>query len=188
VKAVIEHLSIPREGETWNGDAVVVRPYERGTMFAVVDALGHGEHAAVVAKMATECLEQAPLEGGVRELVETLHRKLRGSRGAAAMLCLFEDGRLEGCGVGNVELRSIRTRVPVVLSPGILGGTINRIRIFEAQLSPGDRLVLFSDGISSRIDLDACRGISAAQACRTLMERHRRSHDDATVLITDIEA
>jgi len=188
VRATIEHLSIPREGEACNGDAAIVREYERGTMFAVIDALGHGEHAAAVAKVAIECLSEVQLDRGVRAIIEILHRRLRGGRGAAAMVCLFEDGKLEGCGVGNVELRSIRTRVPVVLSPGILGGNINRIRIFEAQLSPGDRLVIFSDGISSRLDLDACRGVPAAQACRVLMERHRRSHDDATVLITDIEA
>jgi phosphoserine phosphatase RsbX len=64
---------------------------------------------------------------------------------------------------------------------------MTRLRLFHADLAPGDRLVLFSDGISSRFDEEVGRSAPALATCRAIMERHRRPHDDATVLVTDIE-
>ena len=53
MKVTVEHLSLPKEGERLNGDAVVVHRYERGTLVSLIDALGHGEYAAAVAKTAS---------------------------------------------------------------------------------------------------------------------------------------
>jgi negative regulator of sigma-B (phosphoserine phosphatase) len=187
VRLAVEHVVIPREGEQMSGDAVFVRRGERGGVFAVIDALGHGERAAEAAQAALVALDEAPAGSGVAAIIDLIHGRLRGTRGAAAMVCVLTDGRLEGCAVGNVELVSLGTRVPWVPSPGILGASVRRVRTFEAQLAAGDRLVLFSDGVSPRMDLSICKGMSAADACRALMTRYRRPHDDATVLIADIE-
>ena len=184
-----EHLCVPRQGETECGDIAVVRTDADVSLLAVIDALGHGPHAATAARIAAELLAVAPLDRGVLHLMESLHAALRGSRGAAAMLCLLStDGRLQGCGVGNVEMRTVGSRVPTVLTPGILGASVNRLRTFEARVVPGDRLVLFSDGISSRMDLGSVRGLSPAGACDVLMTQNRRTHDDSTLLVIDIEA
>jgi negative regulator of sigma-B (phosphoserine phosphatase) len=185
----VEHLSVPREGETECGDIAVVRIEADFMLLAVIDALGHGPLAAAAAHIAAELLDTAPLDRGVLHLMETLHGALRGSRGAAAMLCILTpDGRLQGCGVGNVEMRTTGSRVPTVLTPGILGASVNRLRTFEARVVPGDRLVLFSDGLSARMDLASVRALPPAGACEALMTQYRRSHDDSTVLVTDIEA
>jgi negative regulator of sigma-B (phosphoserine phosphatase) len=184
-----EHLCVPRQGETECGDIAVVRTDADVSLLAVIDALGHGPHAATAARIAAELLAVAPLDRGVLHLMESLHAALRGSRGAAAMLCLLStDGRLQGCGVGNVEMRTVGSRVPTVLTPGILGASVNRLRTFEARVVPGDRLVLVSDGISSRMDLGSVRGLSPAGACDVLMTQNRRTHDDSTLLVIDIEA
>jgi len=100
---------------------------------------------------------------------------------------ILSGGRLVGCSVGNVELRSATRRVPVVLSPGVLGSSLGRLHLFEAPLSAGDRLVLFSDGIAGRFEDELSRRLPGLEMCRAIMDRHRRPHDDATVLITDIE-
>lgn len=185
----VEHRSVPRQGEAECGDIAVFRADAGVTLFAVIDALGHGPHAASAARIAADHLVGAALDRGLLHLIETLHAALRGSRGAAAMLCILTpDGVLQGCGVGNVELRAIGSRVPAVLTPGILGASINRLRTFEARLSVGDRLIIFSDGLSARMDLDRVRGLSPGEACDVLMAEYRRSHDDSTVLVTDIEA
>ena len=161
-----DHLCVPRQGETECGDVAVIRAEAEFSLLAV-----------------------APLDRGVLQLMESLHAALRGSRGAAAMLCILAaDGRLQGCGVGNVEMRTVGSRVPIVLTPGILGASVNRLRTFEARVVPGDRLVLFSDGISSRMDLGSVRGLSPAGACDVLMTQNRRTHDDSTLLVIDIEA
>jgi negative regulator of sigma-B (phosphoserine phosphatase) len=188
VRVATEFLSLPKDGEQVNGDAVVVRNGgDHPVMLAVIDALGHGAAAASVAAAATAYLGEAPLDRGVVKLVEGLHGRLRGSRGAAAMVLIFSGGRVEGCGVGNVEMRSVKRRVPVVLSPGVLGASLGKLHLFEAQLSAGDRLVVFSDGIAGRFDDELSRGLTGLETCRRIMDRHRRPHDDATVLVTDIE-
>jgi negative regulator of sigma-B (phosphoserine phosphatase) len=187
VKLSVEHLVVPKEGEEQSGDAVFVRVSDGGGVFAVIDALGHGERAAQAAAVALAVLRDAPVSWGAGVLVEQLHLRLRGTRGAAAMICVVREGRIEGCSVGNVELISVGTRIPWVPSPGILGASLRRIRLFESQLNTGDRLVLLSDGVSPRVDPTQLRGFSASEACRTLMTRYRRPHDDATVLVADIE-
>ncbi|WP_438020801.1 SpoIIE family protein phosphatase [Sorangium sp. So ce315] len=187
MKIAVEYAILPKDGERVSGDAAFVRAAEDGCLFAVIDALGHGEHAAAVSSVALEALAASPPGEDVRAVIDRVHARLRGTRGAAGMICRFRDGRLRGCGIGNVELASHGTRVQWLQSPGILGASLGKVRIFDAQLAPGDRLAVFSDGVSPRFDLSLFRGMKAAEVCRTLMNRHRRSHDDSTVLIADIE-
>jgi negative regulator of sigma-B (phosphoserine phosphatase) len=182
-------MTVPRDGERENGDTALVRRDGESMLIAVIDALGHGPPAAQAAGVGKAYLSAAPLDRGVRYVVEGLHDQLRGTRGAAAMLLLVQAGQLEGCGVGNVALRSYRARIPALLTPGVLGGApLQRLRVFSAELSPGDRLVVHSDGIVARFDDEASKRASALETCRAIMERHRRPHDDATVLVTDVEA
>jgi negative regulator of sigma-B (phosphoserine phosphatase) len=179
----------PRTGETACGDGVLVREGEGRTMLAVVDALGHGPLAGEVTATALACLSRVALSGGPAAMQHELHAALRGTRGAAAMICVLEGGRITGCGVGNVELRTSPTSVPVILSPGILGSGVRAFRAFEGAAPPGTRIALFSDGISaSRLSLEAVRNLDAESACRAILERCGYAHDDAAILIADVRA
>jgi negative regulator of sigma-B (phosphoserine phosphatase) len=189
----VDWVSVPKSGESECGDAVVVRTEGDRTLLAVIDVLGHGKQAADVARIAVEFLRTVPLaggggamSGGVMAVIEGLHERLRGTRGAAAMVCIISGGTLEGCGVGNVELRCQRGRVPIVLTPGVIGAQIKRARAFRGGLPEGDRIVIFTDGISSRFSLKDLSRLSPGEACREILERGRRIHDDATVLVADI--
>jgi negative regulator of sigma-B (phosphoserine phosphatase) len=105
------------------------------------------------------------------------------------MILLLGGGRVEGCGVGNVEVRGQGARIPAVLTPGILGGgPVPRMKLFDAPLSGRGRIVVFTDGVSARMSLEDVAGLAPREACRALMDRHRRPGDDATVLVTDFEA
>lgn len=188
MKLAHHHVSLPKEGELVSGDAVIVREQAGTHLFVVIDSLGHGPVAAVVADRARAFLDKVPLDRDVRYVIDGLHAALRGTRGAAGMVCLVRKGRVEGCGIGNVEMRVIKDRVPVVLTPGILGVSTLRSRIFEGSISAGARLLLFSDGISPRMDLERIAKLSAEAACKLLMERYRRAHDDATVLVVDVQS
>ena len=64
-------LSRPREGESVNGDAVIVRRHGDAVLVAVVDALGHGPKAAEVAEASTEWLAAAHDVGGAPSLIAT---------------------------------------------------------------------------------------------------------------------
>jgi negative regulator of sigma-B (phosphoserine phosphatase) len=170
-----------------NGDGAFFRSDEhRGVLLALIDGLGHGPEAAKVAKSAIERLGEISLEATVLEIMENLHHHLRGTRGAAATVCLIRDGRIAACGVGNVELRSSETIIPFVFSPGILGARVQKFRVCGANLRAGTRLVMFSDGISTRLRLDVVRGLPPQGACAAIIEQHRKSEDDATVLVADI--
>lgn len=188
MKLSLHHVSLPKDGEKVSGDAVVVRVEPEGALLAVIDALGHGPAASPVADRGKAFLEGVTLERDVRYITEGLHEALRGTRGAAAMCCLLKKGRIEGCGIGNVELRSSKDRVPVVLTPGILGVSLQRVRTFEARVSAGARIYIYSDGVSPRMDLERVARLATEAACAALMRQYRRTHDDATLLVADIEA
>ncbi len=177
---------VPARGEHVSGDCAVVREEAGVTLIAVIDVLGHGPEAAKVAELAATHLRQGPM-GAAREAIASLHERLRGTRGAAASVCVVRDRTLTGCGVGNVEIRVLGTSVPTVLTPGILGHRVHRLREFAARLSDGDRLVFFTDGISSRVPLSDLRTLPPAEACRAIMHAHRRPHDDATVVVADLQ-
>jgi negative regulator of sigma-B (phosphoserine phosphatase) len=184
--AAVGWLSVPKAGETENGDLAVVRSEDGRTLLAVVDALGHGRHAAEVATAAAKYLEAAPLARGALHVMEGLHERLRATRGAAGMICIVSANKVEGCGVGNVEMRCEHSRLPIVLTPGIVGGRLRNPRAFGGELRTHDRLVIFTDGVSSRFSLRDVRGLSPDDACRAILERGRRIHDDATVLVADV--
>jgi negative regulator of sigma-B (phosphoserine phosphatase) len=184
----VDHRTVPREGESLSGDVVVVRHDADVSLLAVVDALGHGAHAAVVATTAQEWLATASLVDGVESLLTGLHGALRGSRGACVLLCLVSHGAVSGCSVGNVDMRWLKTRPPFVMTPGVVGHRIDRPRIFKAPATPGERVVIFSDGISARFDVRATATLSTADACHAIFSQHRRSHDDATVLVADFQS
>src|SRR5262249_18601266 len=151
------------------------------------DALGHGPIAAKAAAVAISSLERHPLDRGLQRLVETVHEDLRGTRGAAATICLLENGKLEGCGVGNVEMRCPGNKLPVQLNPGVLGLRARQLKVFQGTLRPGDKIFIFSDGISAQVRLDPLSDMSPRQACEEIIMKHRKPHDDATVLVAELE-
>jgi negative regulator of sigma-B (phosphoserine phosphatase) len=96
-------------------------------------------------------------------------------------------GEIEICAVGNVEVRSPDTRLPLVFSAGILGTRVNKFRVCKATLAARARLVLFSDGISSRTPIEDMRKLTPQAVCDAIMKKYRRKEDDATVLVADAE-
>jgi len=182
----IAYLTRPCPREIENGDAIVVRGEGASVIFGVIDALGHGRHAAAVAKLASEVIQKSEPTEDVQQVLEKMHAALTGTRGAAALVCKLQGGLLEGCGVGNVELRVHGSVVPVVLSPGVLGGRVLRFRVFRGELNEGSRLIVHSDGVSPKFSARELSSLSPEQACRHLLETYGRAHDDASVLIADV--
>lgn len=186
--ANVAFVSVPKIGELANGDRGLFRWNDAGhVLLAIVDGLGHGPGAAEVSTMTINGLQSLPLESSILQMMESLHQTLRGTRGVAATLCKLSARRLEACAVGNVELRSSDMTLPFMFSPGILGVRVQKFRICEAALKSPCRIVMFSDGISTRVRLDDVRNMPPEEASSTLLERHRRNEDDATVLIADVE-
>ncbi len=183
----IAWVSRPRAGETVNGDAVLVRQHGSSVLVALIDALGHGPKAADVAQASVEWLTSATPEecAGAPALVNGLHKRLHGTRGAAALLFVVSKNEIEACSVGNVELRSTTSKLPFVLTPGVLGVRLRQPKICTSPRLV-DRFVLHSDGISGRFDLRTSRTHSAADLATFIFGNHRHAHDDATVVVVDV--
>ena len=106
----------PASGEIESGDRVIVRRAGDELLVAVVDALGHGPKAALVATQAQLFLESLPWPSALtsEEVIAGLAQALHMSRGAAAMVSIVRGAQLDGCGVGNVELRAVNASVPLL--------------------------------------------------------------------------
>lgn len=184
----VAYRTIPRTGEHDSGDAVVVRREQDAALLAVIDGLGHGRLAALAANAAVNFLDRWPLGDDLESGMRGVHEALRGTRGAAAAICVVRERALVCCGVGNVEIRCQGVKLPILLSPGVLGARVQSFRVCRGDLPVGARLVLFSDGISYRVPLDNLRHLEPESLCENLMRDYRKSEDDASVLVCDVKA
>jgi hypothetical protein len=182
----------PRPGEQVSGDrSIAVGAGAAAALFGVVDGLGHGAHAAAAATCAIEVLGRSPGEP-LDDLLSLCHRALTETRGAAITLARihFESGVLSWTGVGNVAANLIAKRPggPEVRSSARLAGGIVGFRLPEGTapqeipISPGDLVVIASDGISDgyldTVDFSA----SAPVIAEHILATHSREADDALVL------
>jgi anti-sigma regulatory factor (Ser/Thr protein kinase) len=183
-------VSIAKQGEEVCGDAWALRETPDGRpLVLVVDGLGHGPGAFDAAREACRLFREDPLLGPAG-LMERIHRGLRPTRGAAAAVVEIDPGRgsLVYAGVGNIAgqvLGGDRPRA-LVSHHGILGHEARRIQEFTYPWPEGATLVLQSDGLTSRWDLDSYRGLMRhhpAVIAGILYRDFKRPHDDITVVV-----
>lgn len=179
------HASRPHPAETANGDVAVVRQEQGAVLVAIVDGLGHGIHANAAAATAASFLHTVSMTLSAETMCRRLHDALRGTRGVVATIVYVTGDQLHGCGVGNVELRTVGATVSAVLNPGILGVRALRFRAFEAVVSGTARLHLFSDGISSRFDPAKFANLPLEEACQQILQQWSKPTDDASILILE---
>lgn len=172
----------PRLGEASSGDAGAVRTVDGVTWVLLVDALGHGPAAAETAARAVDEHSRFNAELAIEDAFARLHKRLAGSRGAAATLLRFGAHTLNFGGVGNVSLRTLAgPRVPYMAANGIVGWRALHVRCGQLELSGSGRLLLFTDGIT-RAPLDELASLGPAALCRTLVDSYSLARDDATVI------
>lgn len=178
----------PYPGETENGDGWRVDPLPGGGLrVAVVDGLGHGPPAAHATRLALDVLGTR-LEADLEEALGACHQALIGSRGAAVTLAdiYVRAGSLRYIGVGNVEgcVAWSNHLTSFLLYRGIVGERIRTVRAHAVALEPGWRLLVYTDGISSRVHPADLHDVADPQALADLvLERCARSSDDATVVV-----
>jgi phosphoserine phosphatase RsbX len=175
-------------GEPVSGDAVFIAETPQGTLLALVDALGHGPMAASAAELAVETIAAHRHERPAR-IVEACHERLLRGRGAVMSVILL-DPRGEGvfAGVGNVSARlypeSPRNTV-LLPSAGVVGHRYRTLRELTFRL-PGDGIgMLYSDGISSRVDPLGLGGPKTLidEAANSLLATFAKASDDASLIL-----
>lgn len=178
----------PCRGERVSGDLVVVE--ERGDYIfvAIIDALGHGPAAHIIANRATRFLKRA-WKTDLAQTMRGLHEDLRGTDGAAAGLCVLEVGRHAATyvGVGNTVIRTLGDGGKKIYStPGTLGHQIRTPREQKLTIADDEVLVLYSDGVKEQFELTDYPQLSYQDSrtiARTIVTRFGKDHDDASCAV-----
>ena len=188
MKMNVAYATTPKVGEIANGDRPFYRHDDVGHhLLAVIDGLGHGPEAQAATLAGLRFLEGVALSMPLSEMMLGLHEAMRGTRGAAGAVCATHGAELYACAVGNVELRPVRADVPLIASAGILGVRVQKFRVCSVRIALPCRLVMFSDGLANPTTISEFHPLPPQLACDGLIQRHRRTYDDTTVLIADLE-
>ncbi len=187
-RMAVEGFSVAVAGESVSGDDWAVDHTANGCSVFVVDGLGHGFAAAQAAQEGVRAFCDTRGCTPV-ERMEAIHARLRGTRGAAASLAAIDSDAetLSFVGVGNIAgavIAGSESRSLVSMS-GTLGHNVRSFRKFTYPWKPEMMLVLHSDGVSSRWDLNAYPGLarhSPALSAAVLYRDMARGNDDATVV------
>jgi hypothetical protein len=154
----------------------------------LVDGLGHGPQAAIAARAALSVFPTRTT-GTVEASLNAMNVALHSTRGAALSLATIDPARKSArfCGVGNVDGRIVTVEASRHLVPqnGIVGHTMPRPTAVEMPWPTDARLVMHSDGISSRWNMNAYPGLLArhpALLAGILFRDFARPRDDATVI------
>ncbi len=180
-------ISVPAPRETVCGDAwrIAVRGGDLAVM--VADGLGHGPQAAAAASLAVGAFEAQPFEDAAA-LIERTHKALTGSRGAAIAVATLGHAGVRYAGVGNIAgvLAGGDRGRGLPSQNGTVGVQIRRVQALDYEWPPRARLVMHSDGLTSRWTLDAYPGLAArhpAVMAGVLWRDCTRGRDDATIVV-----
>jgi anti-sigma regulatory factor (Ser/Thr protein kinase) len=181
-------VSVPRAGEEVCGDAWAVAAAQECPALMVVDGLGHGLGAADAARLAVRAFEASP-ELPPSALVATIHDALRGSRGAAVSVARIdrERGTVTYAGLGNVAgvVLSGGDARHLVSGNGTAGHNAGRISEFSYPWAEDAVLVMHSDGLGSRWQMDRYPGLPRRHPtliAGVLYRDWTRGRDDVTVV------
>lgn len=182
-------ICLPVYGEHVPGDAWDHAASSERAISMVVDGLGHGPLAA---QAAQEALRVFSGNSGRSpdDIVQMLHTVLRSTRGAAVAIAEIRatERKLRFCGVGNIAARACTAlgSKSFVSQNGTAGLEIRRTRLFEYDWPEHAHLIMHSDGLATRWDLQKYPGILARDPsviAGVLYRDYARGHDDVTVLV-----
>lgn len=184
-------VNVPYPGEEVCGDAWGIADASGQTLIVVADGLGHGPQAAEASHAAVRVF-QARAALGPAGIIGAAHEALRSTRGAAMAVARLDPVRREivYCGVGNIA--------GVVVAPGesrgqsmvshngTVGHTVRKIQEFVYPWEEGSLVILHSDGLTSRWQLDRHAGLAfkhPSLIAGGLYRDFARGRDDVTVLV-----
>ncbi len=176
-------------GETECGDNWGAACDATSATTLVADGLGHGAEAAIASRAAVDAVMSRPGQNAAA-LLEDAHYALRATRGAAVAVVRIDmlADRLVLAGVGNVACHAWlgAGRRQLVSHNGIVGSNMRKVQEFDAPWGADAMLILHSDGIGTRWNLDDYPGLAArhpAVIAAVLYRDFCRRRDDATVLV-----
>ena len=186
------YLSRPCLGERVSGDIAMVEQTEQLLFVAIIDGLGHGTDAHLVARNAKDYLQKI-WNYDVCHTMLRLHEKLKGSLGAAVGLGILnlETKQLSYTGVGNTVIRIFREQNQqncskrLYSTDGIVGSNIRYPVEQKLQLTKSDVILFYTDGIREHFSLEEYPLIFADDVMTIVSKFFRlfsKNYDDATCI------
>ena len=175
-------------GESVCGDGWATANGRRGASLLLVDGSGHGPLAAHAAEIATRAFA-ANIDKECVPLVETIHRALVPTRGAALAVARIDAAArvVRFVGVGNIGAVLVAGDGARRMASynGTVGHVAPRIREFTYSFTNRPLVILHSDGLSARWEIDSYPGLAASHpslVAGRVFRDQRRGRDDATVV------
>jgi len=171
------------------GDTGVIVQDDETCFIALVDVLGHGKDAATVAAVAEAFLAEN-CRKPVADLMQGLHERLKGSRGAVAFLGRLDlaTGDFRFAGIGNISAKVFGTDDPrrLMSKDGVVGYMMSTPREQILRLIPRDIVMLCSDGVREHFDILEHPGLlrgSAENVVENMLSQLSKGDDDASCLV-----
>jgi anti-sigma regulatory factor (Ser/Thr protein kinase) len=184
-------ISLPHPGETVCGDTFAYRLDGDRGLFVIADGLGHGSEARRASARVIEDLP--PASEPPARLLERAHAALHATRGAAVGVTVIDLAAGQAChaGIGNIATRIFDASgvKNMVSLPGIVGHNVRKLQSFDHPFGPHSLLVMHSDGLGTRWQLDAYPGLQAQHPsiiAAVLYRDHARGSDDVSVLVAGV--
>lgn len=179
----------PMQGEVLSGDIAVVCDDAKHFLVGLIDVSGHGADAHGLARHMQQVVLRDP-SLHVDVILERLHQQFHASRGAAVGLASLEHDvhRLTFAGVGNINIWRLGTENwRGVSRDGVIGQRMHSVYLQTVAFSPGDLLVMTSDGVSETIAQYLWglyqEGMSAQEFSELILCQAGKHHDDASCLV-----
>lgn len=186
----LHSVMLPKPGQQVCGDAFDVIEKKYVYKIIALDGLGHGPEAANASQAAIKeflnCENSTPVE-----TLREIHSKIKGTRGAVGMILHLDvaGGSLSFTGLGNISARlmSLGKNKSLISYNGIIGHTIpNTLTNNIILLSPQETLIVHSDGLKSRWDIDRLPNImdhDGSVVASALYKDFSRKTDDLLILV-----
>lgn len=185
---------VPYPGEIECGDSWAFSLQSGAPSLFAVDGSGHGPQAALAARGAVEAFEKSDQMDSVR-VMETVHRALAPTRGGAVAVARVDRSAhlLRFAGIGNIAAALVAggTTKRMVSLNGTAGHVAPRLREFTYPYTGAATVILHSDGLSAKWDMEAYPGLAVRRPsviAGVLSRDFRRSNDDAMVVVLRVAA
>lgn len=186
-------VMVAKRGELVCGDQWFVEEKDNMVSIIVLDGLGHGPEANKAACIAVDTFREKFQFAAPDEILAQVHESLKRTRGAVGLVVKADLARktLMHCGVGNISCRIINpvnyeNNKSLILFNGILGLNVKRMNSNAAAWDNGKVLIIHSDGLNTRWDLNNYPGIihhHPTLMAAILYRDHVRKTDDVTVVV-----
>jgi anti-sigma regulatory factor (Ser/Thr protein kinase) len=182
-------VCIPYPGELLAGDDWEIIPQASRILVMIADGLGHGPDAHLASSEAVRVFREEQ-NSSIQTILNSIHLALARTRGAAIAIASIDVERhqLAYAGFGNIAAAIVAPglRRNLVSMNGTVGQRTLVCREFTYPWQKDDKLVMHSDGLQSRWDLDKYYGIfqrSPGLIAGVLSRDFERKNDDLTVVV-----